>query len=332
MSEFWEYSYDLADQLESIAIAVGAEYECDAVNRLRQVKVEGDVIMRHIYDAEGIRRLSKDDNGDRSRFSSSGGMSLADQPPGAELRAHSFIGGLGQRNEGGGLVYARQRWYDPQLGRWLSRDPIGFQGGLNLYTYVENNPTGAVDPDGLESLTGQIVTGTRSIVNGISRFGGDVINFASKSPVKPAPRIPAPIPASLIIWGMQNTNPHAGADPQGSDRFDSRRDRQQSSECPEKPGRDYTLYRRGRSWESRGRLERKSWEAKAAGFPHGVSTSMYPTPDSSSATLSQLRNAGLDAVPTPTRNDPTHHTVLLNEPVTSEQARIFNLTFGRTNR
>lgn len=73
MSEFWEYSYDLADQLESIAIAVGAEYECDTVDRLRQVKVEGDVIMRHIYDAEGIRRLSKDDNGDRSRFSSSAG-------------------------------------------------------------------------------------------------------------------------------------------------------------------------------------------------------------------------------------------------------------------
>ena len=32
-----------------------------------------------------------------------------------------------------GLVYYNQRYYDPQLGRWLSRDPIEEEGGLNLY-------------------------------------------------------------------------------------------------------------------------------------------------------------------------------------------------------
>ncbi|NJL70895.1 MAG: hypothetical protein HC888_04405 [Candidatus Competibacteraceae bacterium] len=35
-----------------------------------------------------------------------------------------------------GLLYARQRWYDVSTGRWLSEDPIGFEGGLNLFTYV----------------------------------------------------------------------------------------------------------------------------------------------------------------------------------------------------
>ncbi|MFO0181096.1 MAG: polymorphic toxin type 8 domain-containing protein, partial [bacterium] len=42
------------------------------------------------------------------------------------------------------------RWYDPQLGKWLSEDPIGFAGGdVNLGRYVGNHATGAVDANGL---------------------------------------------------------------------------------------------------------------------------------------------------------------------------------------
>ena len=39
--------------------------------------------------------------------------------------------------------------YDPVVGRFLSPDPIGFAGGLNLYAYTENDPVNWVDPDGL---------------------------------------------------------------------------------------------------------------------------------------------------------------------------------------
>ena len=38
-----------------------------------------------------------------------------------------------------GLVYCNYRYYDPQLGRWMSRDPIEENGGLNLYGMVENS-------------------------------------------------------------------------------------------------------------------------------------------------------------------------------------------------
>jgi RHS repeat-associated protein len=52
-----------------------------------------------------------------------------------------------------GLQYNRARWYDPATGRWISEDPIGFVAGdANLYRYVGNSSTNAVDPEGLDWL------------------------------------------------------------------------------------------------------------------------------------------------------------------------------------
>ncbi len=54
-------------------------------------------------------------------------------------------------DEDAGLYYYRARWYDPELGRWLSEDPIGFAASdANLYRYVKNVPTVYVDPSGLQ--------------------------------------------------------------------------------------------------------------------------------------------------------------------------------------
>ena len=48
-----------------------------------------------------------------------------------------------------GLYYVRARYYDPQTGRFLSEDPIGFAAAdANLYRYVFNNPTNLTDPSG----------------------------------------------------------------------------------------------------------------------------------------------------------------------------------------
>ena len=51
-----------------------------------------------------------------------------------------------------GLDMAAYRFYDPDLGRWLNRDPIGEAGGLNLYGYVENDPINLWDPLGLDAI------------------------------------------------------------------------------------------------------------------------------------------------------------------------------------
>ncbi len=48
-----------------------------------------------------------------------------------------------------GLMSFRARWYHAETGRWLSKDPIGISGGLNLYAFCGNNPVNFVDPMGL---------------------------------------------------------------------------------------------------------------------------------------------------------------------------------------
>ncbi|WP_198159255.1 RHS repeat-associated core domain-containing protein, partial [Methylomonas lenta] len=53
--------------------------------------------------------------------------------------------------QGVGLHLTNYRAYDPDTGRWVSRDPIEENGGINLYTYVLNNPLRYIDPLGLES-------------------------------------------------------------------------------------------------------------------------------------------------------------------------------------
>ena len=51
-----------------------------------------------------------------------------------------------------GLLYYRARWYDPRAGRFISEDPVGFDGGVNFYVYVSNNPVNYADPTGLFRL------------------------------------------------------------------------------------------------------------------------------------------------------------------------------------
>ena len=52
------------------------------------------------------------------------------------------------------LYYVRNRTYNPVLGCWIQRDPIGYSGGINLYSYVESSPIGLTDAGGRSAADG----------------------------------------------------------------------------------------------------------------------------------------------------------------------------------
>jgi RHS repeat-associated protein len=88
---------------------------------------DGNIVQSYSYDAFGALTGGMDkSNG--YRFVARGGVYSDDEV---------------------GLQYMWNRWYDPELGRFISRDPIGFAGGFNLYSYVGSNPLRWADPFGL---------------------------------------------------------------------------------------------------------------------------------------------------------------------------------------
>ena len=70
---------------------------------------------------------------------------IVDQP-GIIESSYSYTGR--EFDSESGLYYYRERHYDPASGRFLQQDPVGLAGGLNLYSYVEGNPSNFIDPKG----------------------------------------------------------------------------------------------------------------------------------------------------------------------------------------
>ncbi|MFE3586267.1 RHS repeat-associated core domain-containing protein [Streptomyces niveus] len=65
----------------------------------------------------------------------------------------------GRESDGTGLLYYRNRYYDPESGRFISQDPIGYAGGTNLYEYALSSPTTYTDPTGNSPMLAGCVIG-----------------------------------------------------------------------------------------------------------------------------------------------------------------------------
>jgi RHS repeat-associated protein len=93
------------------------------------------------------------------------GRVLNDSNPG--FQPFGYAGGLYDPDTG--LVRFGARDYDADAGRWMSKDPIGFEGGNNWYDYVGNDPVNDYDPCGLSDCAAL----KRQIKQGFNRFNRD---------------------------------------------------------------------------------------------------------------------------------------------------------------
>lgn len=182
------FEWDAEDRLTAVkqgAVTL-AGFVYDGLGR-RVQKIAGGVTTTYVHDGDGVieERLStggtlryirgpgidqhwamRDGNGTVTYFladhlgsvvqttSSAGSVVLArDYDPygtvasGAAQSGYAFTGR--EWDSETNLYYYRARYYDPKIGRFLSEDPIGLAGGLNLFAYVENSPASLTDPFGL---------------------------------------------------------------------------------------------------------------------------------------------------------------------------------------
>lgn len=92
-----------------------------------------------------------------------------------------------------------ERWYSPSTGKWLSRDPIGEKGGLNLYGFVNNDGVNKIDYLGLD-------VGTITVVENHSLGGFFTIGWVMKLRWMPPASWkgfgPGCLPCTKAIWGQ----------------------------------------------------------------------------------------------------------------------------------
>jgi RHS repeat-associated protein len=188
-AEIARFAYDgLGRRVEKVAGGVAMTYAYDGDDILRQTT--GGIVTRYIhgpgvdeplaqadsiaaivfyFHADGLGSIVATTNAagavtSTRRYDAYGNLEIgADQP------GYSFTGR--EWDPETGLYYYRARYYDAELGRFLSEDPTGLQGGIDFYAYAHSDPINFVDPTGLSDV---------NLLNAEQRRAGD--SFHRKDP------------------------------------------------------------------------------------------------------------------------------------------------------
>ena len=108
------------------------------------VDTNGDAVERYLYDPYGTATIY---DGSWTNTRSTSSYANVVRYTGREWDGET------------GIYLYRHRFYAAEVGRFASRDPIGYQGGINIYRYVDNRPLILNDPTGKEIIGGGISTG-----------------------------------------------------------------------------------------------------------------------------------------------------------------------------
>jgi RHS repeat-associated protein len=162
-------------------------YLYDGDNDVEELDASGAVLARYTQGASNDEPLAESRSSTTSFYEADGLGSITSLTNGSGAIANSYtydsFGNLTASSGSitnpfqytgrdfdseSGLRYYRARYYDPTTGRFLSEDPSGFEGGVDLYAYVSNSPTNLHDPTGKGSGIVVVGGGTVSVTTTIT--------------------------------------------------------------------------------------------------------------------------------------------------------------------
>ncbi|MFZ4526273.1 MAG: RHS repeat-associated core domain-containing protein, partial [Chlorobium sp.] len=186
-TDTWSYEYDaLGNRIASFHNGERIEYQLDPtgmVNVVGEYNSTGDEVARYTYGIGLESQILSGSNYyyDFNAIGSTAGLSgstsayvnqysylpFGENIVTSETVANSFeyVGQWGVMDAGNGLDFMRARFYNEEDGRFIQQDPIGVNGGLNLYGYTLNAPINYSDPTGYV-IWSQVGKGALSIAGG----------------------------------------------------------------------------------------------------------------------------------------------------------------------
>lgn len=219
------YSWDTRNRLSGItAPGLTASFQYDPLGRRIERTVNGETTS-YLYD--GVQAIGEVRTGQATslltglsideaiaRYAGAGRLTQLTDQLGSVIRQINEAGGMqsatayspygeastsgddqgnsteytGRENDGTGLYFYRARYYDSVLKRFVSEDPIGTAGGINVYAYVSGNPISYTDPSGKYAIAPVIAAIVRvgiAVAQAID-VATDIANSPGSSSNKPS--------------------------------------------------------------------------------------------------------------------------------------------------